>query len=134
MNADVTEAEAAARGIPHSHWALDEEADAQMEDLEARAHWTCGGRRIVELEQHLLRCYESFPGMGRAPPPAGLQDRVRTAGPAALLRPVRTDIRRHSGHALRFHEVSDLCLACGRVSQSGREQAPAMARAMPHYP
>lgn len=88
----------------------------------ARALWAYCGRRMPEWQQHLLRCYEAFRGAAShgGPRPAGLQHRVKSVGPAALPRRVRTHIRLHGGHALRFHKLDDACLSCGRVSRSGR--------------
>lgn len=71
--------------------------DRTDEGSELDAQWC-----HVAWEQHLLRCYKALRGATShgGPSHTGLQDCVRTAGPAALPRPVRTECRERTRPAV----------------------------------
>lgn len=74
------------------------------------------GRRIEDWQRHLLRCDNVFlrATSHGGQSPSGLQHRVRAVGLGRYARWL-------NGHALRFHELGDLCLSCGRVPRSGKK-------------
>lgn len=77
------EGEAASRGMPRAHWALNKRADEQdivrvrahSEDPGARALWDCRRRGIAASQRRLLRFYNMFrrPTKHSCVSPAGLQ-------------------------------------------------------------